>query len=120
MRAAGEWLNAHTPGPKTVADSVTTLAFHATAAYVPLPYSDSNVAIRYLEKRGVNFVVVSDQGREQSPRPYLKEWIEEGVPHPRAKLIYRVEGKDAGRIRIYDVRHTLSNEPHEEKADAHR
>jgi 4-amino-4-deoxy-L-arabinose transferase-like glycosyltransferase len=104
LRAAGEWLKAHAPGPKTVIDASTMLAFHATATFVPFPYADSDVAIRYLEKRRVNFVVLSDHNESLSSRPYLKAWMESGVPSPRAKLIYSVTDEGAGRIKIYDVR----------------
>jgi 4-amino-4-deoxy-L-arabinose transferase-like glycosyltransferase len=103
VRTAGEWLRAHAPGPKMVMDTVTMLAFHATATFVPFPYSDSDVALRYLEKREVNFVVLSDHSRDQSPRPYLEAWMERGVPSPRAKLIYSVDENGGGRIRIYEL-----------------
>ena len=103
MRAAGEWLKAYAPGPKTVVDASTMLAFHAAATFVPFPYSDSDVAMRYLEKRRADFVVLSDHEGALSSRPYLKEWMDAGVPSPRAKLIYSVNDKEAGRIRIYDV-----------------
>lgn len=86
-----------------VMDGPTMLAFHAAAAFVPFPYSDSDVAIRYLEKRKVNFVVLSDYGRDDSPRPYLTAWIEHGVPSARAKLIYNVHDTRGGRIRIYEL-----------------
>jgi hypothetical protein len=103
MRAAGEWLKAYAPGPKTVVDVSTMLAFHAAATFVPFPYSDSDVAMRYLEKRRADFVVLSDHEGALSSRPYLKEWMDAGVPSPQAKLIYSVNDKEAGRIRIYDV-----------------
>lgn len=103
VRTAGEWLNAYAPGPKTLVDSLTMLAFHAAATFVPFPHSSSDVALRYLEKRDVNFVVLSDHSIAVSSRPYLREWMEHGVPSARAKLIYSVHEKRGGRIRIYEL-----------------
>ena len=51
----------------------------------------------------MNFVVLSDHSRDQSPRPYLDEWMEHGVPSARAKLIYNVDEPRRGRIRIYEL-----------------
>jgi 4-amino-4-deoxy-L-arabinose transferase-like glycosyltransferase len=118
LRTAGEWLKAHAPGPRTVMDGPTLLAFHAGATFVPLPYSDSDVAIRYLDKRKVNFLVLSDYGRETSPRPYLQAWMDHGVPSARARLIYDVHQDGAGRVRIYEWDPAGRSE--KEKPDAHR
>jgi len=118
LRTAGEWLKAHAPGPRTVMDGPTLLAFHAGATFVPLPYSDSDVAIRYLDKRQVNFLVLSDYGRETSPRPYLQAWMDHGVPSARARLIYDVHQDGAGRVRIYAWDPPGRSE--KEKPDAHR
>jgi 4-amino-4-deoxy-L-arabinose transferase-like glycosyltransferase len=100
LRIAGEWLNTYAPGPKTVMDIPTVLAFHAVATFVPFPYSDSDVAIRYMDKRNVNFIVLSDYD-DLSSRPYLKKWMEKGIPNSRAKLIYNANDEGRGRILIY-------------------
>src|SRR3984893_17129831 len=98
VKQAGRWLDALAPGPKTIMDGSTILAFHATASYVPFPYSDSSLALKYIEKKGINFIVLREEWL--SPAPYIKDWLEDGVPDQRAQLIY-CEKTQRGRILIY-------------------
>jgi 4-amino-4-deoxy-L-arabinose transferase-like glycosyltransferase len=98
VKQAGRWLDALAPGPKTIMDGSTILAFHATASYVPFPYSDSSLALKYIEKKGINFIVLREEWL--SPAPYIKDWLEDGVPDRRAQLIYS-EKTQRGRILIY-------------------
>jgi len=39
---------------------------------------------------------------EHYPVPYLKEWLEEGIPGPAATLIYRVGPASLPDIAIYE------------------
>ena len=100
LKGAGEWLNAYAPGQKTVMDASTTVSFYASADWAPFPYCSSDVAMRYLDKRGVNFIVIRD--RALNSRPYLKTWIETGIPSSRARLIYNAKAPELGRILIYE------------------
>jgi 4-amino-4-deoxy-L-arabinose transferase-like glycosyltransferase len=84
VRDAGEWLRAFEPGPKTLMDTSTIVSYHANASYIPFPYSDGETALRYIDKKGIDFLVL----REAWGRPYLADWIENGVPDERARLIY--------------------------------
>lgn len=61
-----------------IADTSTVLAFHARAPFVWLPYSDGETALRFLRKEGVTHVVVDEAFTET--RPYLRDWVEHGVP----------------------------------------
>ena len=79
-------------------DASTILAFHARASYVPFPYSNSSLALKYIEKKGINFIVLREEWL--SPAPYIKDWLENGVPDRRAQLIY-CEKSQRGRILIY-------------------
>ena len=64
---AAEWLDAYAPGPKTVMDTSTIVAFHAAATFVPFPYCSSDVALRYADKRKVDFVILRDAMYCQGP-----------------------------------------------------
>jgi 4-amino-4-deoxy-L-arabinose transferase-like glycosyltransferase len=101
LKTAGEWLNVYAPGSKNVIGVMTMLSFHASATFVPLPYSDSDTALRYFDKRKVNFIVVGDHW-SPTERPYLKDWIENGIPNSRAKEIYNTRTPTDGRIIIYE------------------
>ena len=65
----------------------STVAFHANAKYCPFPYTDSDTALRYFDKRGVNYLVISN---EDDATPYLKAWWDYGVPSPAAVLMRSV------------------------------
>ena len=63
--------------PMRVADTSTLAAFHARSEFVWLPYCDEETALRFLAAMKATHVVLrSDQGE----RPYLKKWMERGVP----------------------------------------
>ena len=99
VQDAAEWLDAYAPGPKTVMDTSTIVAFHAAATFVPFPYCNSDVALRYADKRKVDFVILRDG--DLRSRPYLEDWMESGIPSGRANLIYSTRSPALGRIRIY-------------------
>jgi hypothetical protein len=73
---AGEQLAAQ--APIQVADTSTVLAFHARAPFVWLPYADGDTALRFLRQQRVTHVVVDEAFAET--RPYLQDWMEQGVP----------------------------------------
>jgi 4-amino-4-deoxy-L-arabinose transferase-like glycosyltransferase len=99
VKQAGKWLDALMPGPKTVMDASTVLAFHARASFVCFPYSDSSLALSYIEKKGVDFIVLREEWLP--PVPYMKDWLDKGIPDRRAQLIYSYEMSGRGRILIY-------------------
>ena len=98
VKQAGKWLNALMPGPKTVMDASTILAFEAGASFVVFPYTDASSALKYIEKKRVNFVVFRDD--MFSTAPYFKDWLDNGIPNRRAQLIYS-DQTQRGRILIY-------------------
>ena len=61
VKQAGKWLDTVAPGPKTIMDASTVLAFNARASYVPFPYSDSSLALKYREEKGINFIVMREE-----------------------------------------------------------
>jgi len=99
IKEAGEWLRNSSLEPTIVMDTQGNLAFHAGAKYVPFPYSDSATALRYVDKKKVDFIVLRESDR--SSRPYLPHWFENGVPDRRAQLIYRRETPTFGKTIIF-------------------
>jgi 4-amino-4-deoxy-L-arabinose transferase-like glycosyltransferase len=101
IKTAGEWLKQYAAGGSDmVIDTSMVVAFYASAPFVPYPYTNSDTALRFLDERGVRFVVLKDENL--STRPYLNAWMSNGVPSERAKLIYDVETAAIGRIKIYE------------------
>jgi len=96
LRAAGSKLS-RVPGAKVVMDTGTPLAFHAGAKYVPMPWCDGETALRFARKKKVNFVVLKSW--EANARPYLAEWISNGIPG--GALVHDSGGWDGSRIRVY-------------------
>ena len=103
VKQAGEWLANFRPGPKTVMDSSQILAFHAGASLLWFPYSNSQSALKYINKKKADFVVLRPGGDfiGLEGYPYLKDWYENGIPDRRAQLIFNETTSHLGRIRIY-------------------
>ena len=85
-----------------VADVETPFAFHANAGFVWLPYCDETTALRYLEKMRVTHVIVRSD--ELGSRPYLKKWMEKGVPN--SHLVARTTSGTGDIVQIYDLQRT--------------
>jgi hypothetical protein len=83
-----------------IADTSTPFAFHAHADFVWLPYCDEITALRYLEKKRVTHIVV--RGYSPGSRPYLKKWMENGVPN--ARLVAQTISGTGEKVLVYDVR----------------
>ena len=78
------------------ADESSPFAFHAHADWIWLPYCDEQTALQYLRKKGVTHVVVN--GSVISARPYLKKWMEDGVPDSR-----EVAELSAEHVRVFEL-----------------
>jgi hypothetical protein len=72
-----------------VADATTPFAFHAGAKLILMPHRDEQTALSFLQKKGVTHVVVDEE--EVSSRPYLKKWMEEGVPNSQ-EIVLPISG----------------------------
>jgi 4-amino-4-deoxy-L-arabinose transferase-like glycosyltransferase len=90
-------LSAKQPAPMRIADTSTLAAFHARADFVWLPYCDEATALRFLAKVGASHVVLrSDLG----DRPYLKKWMEEGIPGARQLISMSSRGL---QFQVYEL-----------------
>ncbi|MCS0502151.1 ArnT family glycosyltransferase [Ancylobacter mangrovi] len=74
-------------------------SYHAHAQHIWLPYTESEAtALRYLEKKGANFVIV--RGEDGPRAPYLARWVARGIIDRRAQLVSKFDvGHD--EVRIY-------------------
>jgi 4-amino-4-deoxy-L-arabinose transferase-like glycosyltransferase len=99
QRKAAIWLDQYHPGPKVVMDGWDVIAFHAGAGYRHFPYADAATAIAYIDRAKVDFIVLS--GADMPHWPYLRDWLENGIPDRRAKLVYSAGSAPQERIAIY-------------------
>lgn len=99
IRTAGLWLGQYQPGPKRIFDLEPMIAFYAEGTLLTLPYADSATCLRYIESKTPDFIVLKD--RNPAVRPFLAGWLRDGIPDPRAKLIYESGDTPGTRLRIY-------------------
>ena len=98
-KQAGLWLGKYMPGPKTIMDTAVAVSYYADGYWAPYPYADSQLAMKYVQAKRPTFLVV--RSAAVTARPYLSEWLEQGIPDQHAELIYSIDDPAAGRIRIY-------------------
>jgi hypothetical protein len=99
-RQAGRWLADQPPFDKVVMDAGSAIPYYANASdYISLPYASEDVALRYIDHKAPDFVVV--RGVMANQRPYLADWVKNGIPGRGGQLVYDSGGPAAGRIQIY-------------------
>jgi Dolichyl-phosphate-mannose-protein mannosyltransferase len=94
-REAGLWLAQQRPSPTWVMDVSLQVGFYAGANVAYLPFAEADVALRYIEKQRPDYIVLL--GAEPGGLPYAAKWFQEGIPDPRAVLVY-----DEGTAAYYD------------------
>jgi len=55
-----------------------------------MPYAESSLALQYIYLKQPDFIVLLDEDRAIAP--YLKEWLDKGIPDPSATLIFETRG----------------------------
>jgi 4-amino-4-deoxy-L-arabinose transferase-like glycosyltransferase len=86
--------------PLRFADASGTFAFNAGAEFVWLPYCDEATALQFLNKRQVTHVVARGEALEW--RPYLKKWMESGVPG--GSLVTQAISGTGEKVQVYELR----------------
>jgi 4-amino-4-deoxy-L-arabinose transferase-like glycosyltransferase len=86
--------------PLRFADASGTFAFNAGAEFVWLPYCDEATALQFLNKRQVTHVVARGEALEW--RPYLKKWMESGVPG--GSLVAQAISGTGEKVQVYELR----------------
>jgi 4-amino-4-deoxy-L-arabinose transferase-like glycosyltransferase len=95
-RQAGLWLAQQRPSPTWIMDVGVQVGFYAGAHVAYLPFAEADVALRYIEKRRPDYIVLL--GGQLGSLPYTKKWFQEGIPDDRAVLVY-----DEGSAAYYDT-----------------
>jgi hypothetical protein len=107
VKEAGLWLANYAGGPNRVMSSSSVFAYYSGGTWLPFPYSESSLALRYLYHKRPNFIVLASDGADT--RPYLREWIDGEFEDVNAKLIYEKSSPDGERIKIYQWTSPPSN-----------
>jgi 4-amino-4-deoxy-L-arabinose transferase-like glycosyltransferase len=92
--------------PLRFADASGTFAFNAGAQFVWLPYCDEATALQFLNKRHVTHVVARGEALEW--RPYLKKWMESGVPG--GSLVAQAISGTGEKVQVYELRRAGASE----------
>jgi hypothetical protein len=92
LKDLGTWLDEYQPGPKRVMTVHPEIAYYAGGTFLPLPYANGSLAVRYVHRKEPDFIVLVRGDRDFSP--YLAQWWEEGIPDPAAQLISRAGSPD--------------------------
>ena len=79
-------------------DVLDTVAFHADADYVHFPSCSSDLALRYMEKENVDYVILR---LGFAPTKYYKDWLASSIPDPRARLVYATSPDDPNALRVF-------------------
>jgi hypothetical protein len=105
---AGVWIQQQQNRRVRVMDVQDTVAFHASADYVHFPSCNAELALRYIEKEKVDYVIFR-RGFEQ-PR-YYKDWLTSGIPDARAQLVYATAEGDPSGILVFRWHQLATNRP---------
>jgi 4-amino-4-deoxy-L-arabinose transferase-like glycosyltransferase len=82
-----------------VMDATPAIGYYAGAADWPLPYCDSETALRYIEKKSPDFIVLQSGNAEVFP--YVKDWLEKGIPDKRAQLVFQASRPGGEIAQVY-------------------
>ena len=99
-RDAGIWLSTYRPGAKRIAARFSMVSFYARGTLVQLPYANSELTLRYLKDRGVEFIVLETY--TAGPFPTLVAWLAHGIPDSHARPIYDQTNTSGDRVVIYE------------------
>ena len=95
-RQAGLWLAQQQPSPTWVMDVGVQVGYYANAHVAYLPFAEEGTALRYIDKRKPDYIVLL--GAEPGGLPYTAKWFKDGIPDSRAVLVY-----DEGTATSYDT-----------------
>jgi len=106
LKQAGLWLKQYAQGSKKIMDTRTIVPYYSGGTLVYLPETDSVRALRYIDSRNPDFIVLTDFSFR---RTYLTEWLQHSIPSPKAELIYTTGlASSENRVAIYRWNHSVA------------
>lgn len=88
----GLWVGHRQNHPIRIMDLSLPLAFHADAQWVHFPYCSSKLAIRFLDAKQVDYIVLR---KGSGWMRYYEDWLTQGIPDRRAELLHISPEADA-------------------------
>jgi len=99
IKEAGQWLGAQGPKSKKMFGFEGRVAYYGDATIIIFPYADSATALRYLEAKNVDYIVLDSLNVRNMPT--MGEWFSKGVPDQRAHLVFESGQGTKDQIKIY-------------------
>jgi len=87
LKDAGRWLDAYKRGEKTIMGNSYVLVHYSQGTLNYLPYASESLALEYIRKIHPNFITLYSE----DPAPYIREWMQSGIPDPCAREIKRFQ-----------------------------
>jgi hypothetical protein len=92
------WIGKQQNHPVKIMDVTVPLSFHAGAQFVSFPYCSAELALRFLDAAKGDYVVLR---RGVKFTQYYEDWLTNGIPDPRAELVFVTSGANAGQFVVY-------------------
>jgi hypothetical protein len=99
FKEVGTWLARYQPGPKRVMTIHPEIAYYAKGTYLPLPYAEAALGLKYVRQKEPDFIVLIAE--EYPIAPYLGQWLEKGIPDDSARRIGEAGPAASGVVAIY-------------------
>jgi hypothetical protein len=100
VKEAGLWLQSYRSGPKRIMNTNDTITFYVQGLELEFPYCDSPLALAYIRQKNPDFIVLNALHGVRS-RPYMEDWIKNGIPDRHAQLVYQTGKSLEEKILIY-------------------
>jgi len=97
-RPVGLWIRHQQDGQVRIMDLQLNIAFEGDEQFVNFPYCSGDLALRFLDSAKVDYVVLRPSEKYTK---YYQDWATNGIPDPRAKLVYVSSGVNADKILVY-------------------
>ena len=97
--AAGRWLAQQPDGARRIFDVDPVIPYYAGGTLLCLPSAPADVALRYIESRQPDFIVL--KGRLAGRWAFMDDWLAHGIPSSRATLVYETGATARDRVQIY-------------------
>lgn len=97
MKEAGLWLSQYDPAPKRVMDSGTIVSYYSGGTWMPMPWGEPSLIMKYIHSQKPDFVVVklAPQGSRTS------SLSEELGRDPAAEFLHEFGSASGGGVRLY-------------------